>query len=255
MNKKILSKSKLMRGIQCEKNLWLHLNRPELEPKIDTGTQMQFDEGNEVGELARKLAGKGVFINVPYYEYQKAHEATQQAIKNGEKLIFEAAFLHKDLFARADILKKDKNGWHLIEVKKSTSVKEYHIPDASIQTYIIELSGLKIKSTSIRFINNEVVFPKIGEIFETEDVTNLVRSFMGKALERQLSGLRKALDSKTEPKVKISDHCGDPFECGFKVHCWKKIPEKSVFDLPTLNSEKKMEIIQLRKTKDYRFRC
>ena len=110
MTTKIFSKSKIMRGLQCEKNLWLHLNKPELEPKADLSTQMQFDEGNEVGELARKYAGKGVLIDVPYYEFQKAHEATQQAIKNGEKLIFEAAFLFEDLFARADILIKDKKG-------------------------------------------------------------------------------------------------------------------------------------------------
>lgn len=249
MSDKILSKSRIMRGLQCEKNLWLHLNKPALEPKTDAATQLQFDEGNEVGELSRKLSGKGVLIDVPFYEYQKAHDATQLAIKNGEKLIFEGAFLHKDLFARADILIKRKNGWHLIEVKKSTSVKEYHIPDASIQTYIIEASGLKLKSASIRFINNEVIYPDIDDLFVTEDITDLVRIFMNKALKKQLSELRQSLDTKNEPKTKIGEHCGDPFECTFKDYCWKAVPKKSVFDLPTLNSEKKWNLFNAGKKK------
>lgn len=42
---KTLSKSKLMRGVQCEKNLWLTLHKPELEPETDKATQKQFDEG------------------------------------------------------------------------------------------------------------------------------------------------------------------------------------------------------------------
>ncbi len=231
-----------MRGMQCEKNLWLNLHKPELEAKADAATQMQFDEGNEVGELARKMAGTGVLIDVAHYEYQKAHDATQQAIKNGEKIIFEAAFLHNGLFARADILKKDKNGWHLIEVKKSTGVKEYHIPDASIQTYIVEATGLKIKTISIRYINNEVTFPDLGDIFGTEDVTDAVREFMNKNIEKNILKFQKIANTKTEPKIKIGEHCDDPFECQFKGYCWKHVPEKSVFDLPTLTLKKKLQL-------------
>ena len=58
----VLSKSKLMLGIQCEKLLWLTLNMPEASASTSVSTQMQFDEGNEVGELARKLEGKGDLI-------------------------------------------------------------------------------------------------------------------------------------------------------------------------------------------------
>ena len=52
-----------------------------------------------------------------------------------EQLIFEAAFLGAGIYARADILKKDKKGWHLIEVKKSSEVKDYHYQDAGVQAY------------------------------------------------------------------------------------------------------------------------
>ena len=231
-----------MRGLQCEKNLWLNLHKPELEPKTDVATQMQFDEGNEVGELARKLAGNGLLIETAHYEYQKAHDTTQAAIEAGSKLIFEAAFLHKDLFARADILIKDKHGWHLIEVKKSTSIKDYHVPDAATQAFIIESTGLKLKSISIRYINNKVTYPELDDIFKTEDITNIAREFISTDLQKKLIILRKTVSLKSEPKIKISEHCDDPFGCPFKGHCWKNVPEKSVFDLPVLRSEKKWNL-------------
>ena len=121
--KRVLSKSKLMLGLQCEKLLWLSVNEPGTRAETSASTQMQFDEGNEVGELARKLEGPGDLIDNDYWDYSGAAKKTEDFIKKGSKLIYEAAFLKDDLFFRADILKKTKGGWHLIEVKKATSVK------------------------------------------------------------------------------------------------------------------------------------
>ncbi len=242
LNKKqILSKSKLMRGVQCPKSLWLTIHRPELEPKVDTATQMQFDEGNEVGDLARQHEGNGALIDNDYWDYDGAHQATQDVIKFGEKIIFEASFQFQDLFARADILKKIKNEWHLVEVKKSTQVKDYHIQDAAIQTFIIESAGIKLKSISIRHINNECYFPDLKDLFSTVDITNEVREIQ-KDIAKQAKNLRKVVESKNEPKAKIGPHCADPFDCVFKNHCWKDVPKKSVFDLPSVNSKKKWEL-------------
>jgi hypothetical protein len=236
-----LSKTSIMSGLQCSKSLWLNLNHKELAAEVDTATQMQFDEGNEVGELARKHYGNGDLIDLKYWEYEKAHSATQELIKGGSKVIYEAAFLVDGLYARADILKKEKNGWHMIEVKKSTSVKDYHYNDAAIQTYIVESTGLKLKSISIMYINNEVIYPDLAELFATQDITSEVRALQ-KDIAKKIKELKLVAASKAEPKIKIGIHCSDPFDCPFKTHCWQKVPEKSVFDLPTLSQEKKWEL-------------
>jgi hypothetical protein len=39
----------------------------------------------------------------------------------------------------ADILTRTPDGWHLIEVKPSTSVKPEHLPDVAFQNYVLEL--------------------------------------------------------------------------------------------------------------------
>src|ERR1035437_3145366 len=100
---KTLSKTKLMGGLQCPKQLWLGLHRPELVPETDAATQAQFDEGNEVGAAARQYFGPGHLVETEYWDMAKGVAATQAAIKRGEKVIYEAAFQFEDFFARADI--------------------------------------------------------------------------------------------------------------------------------------------------------
>jgi CRISPR/Cas system-associated exonuclease Cas4 (RecB family) len=236
-----ISKSKLMLGIQCHKNLWLALNSKELATGVDAATQFQFDEGNEVGALAREHFGKGQIIETAYWDYEKAHQLTEKAIQDKVTTIFEAAFLHKNTYARADILHKDAKGWHLIEVKKSTSVKDYHIADSAIQTYIIESTGIKLKSISIMYINNKVIYPDLKKLFVTEDITDLVRDAL-KDIPAKIEKLKKIAESKAEPKVKIGPHCDDPFTCGFKDYCWKNVPKYPVFDLPNLSTDKKWDL-------------
>ncbi|MGA6993124.1 MAG: hypothetical protein WBX50_04420 [Candidatus Deferrimicrobiaceae bacterium] len=33
------------------------------------------------------------------------------------------------------------------------------------------------------------------------------------------------------PAIDIGPHCTNPYECDFKGHCWRHIPEHSIFDL------------------------
>lgn len=214
----VLSKSRLMRGVQCPKSLWLSVHRAEWERGADVATQIQFDEGNEVGDLARSHEGKGTLIEKEYWDFDGAHQATQAALKNGAKVIFEASFKFEDFFARADILKKIKGEWHLIEVKKSTQVKDYHIQDSAVQAHIIESSGIKLKSISIRHINNECIFPDLEDLFTTVDITDEVREIQNN-IAKNIGDLKKVVSGK-EPQVEIGPHCGDPFDCTFKYQCW-----------------------------------
>jgi hypothetical protein len=237
-NKKIiLSKSTLMRGFQCEKLLWLTFNKHDDSTEISVATQMQFDEGIAVGELARELEGKGVLIDNEYWDFSGAAKKTQEDIKNGEELIYEAAFLKDDLFFRADILKKTKSGWHLIEVKKSTDVKEEYIQDSAVQTLIMESSGIVLKTISLRHVNNKMVFPDFSNFFTTVDVTKEVSTILP-IVKKQISNFKKIIKESKEPKKTIEAHCFAPYECPYKDYCWKNIPDFSIINLPGMRKEK-----------------
>ena len=58
---KLLSKTRLMRGYQCLKGIFLTVHHKELEAPISSDLQAIFDQGNMVGAEARKRYPKGGF--------------------------------------------------------------------------------------------------------------------------------------------------------------------------------------------------
>lgn len=54
-----LSKSQFLKGIQCEKYLWLYRNRKDLIPEISDSQQRLFDEGHAIGRLAHQRFPSG----------------------------------------------------------------------------------------------------------------------------------------------------------------------------------------------------
>lgn len=224
-----------MAGFQCEKQLWLKFFKPELEAATSASTQMQFDEGHEVGFLAQKHFGTGAVVECDYWDYAGAVQKTLDFIAAGETTIFEASFRFGSFFSRADIFSFNKKAqaWDVIEVKKSTSVKEYHLLDSAIQTCIILNSGFKVNSVSLMHINNQCEYTDLKNLFVTEDISSEVMALIP-MVEGKANLLLKILTKKTEPKIKIGRHCSEPFACPFEDHCFKDVPEKSVFDLPTV---------------------
>ena len=56
-----LSKSKYCSFVQCPKNLWLGVNKPELAVK-DPSTESRMEEGNVIGDLAMQIFGDFVEV-------------------------------------------------------------------------------------------------------------------------------------------------------------------------------------------------
>ena len=57
-----ISKSKYIGGLQCFKLLWYNYNAKDEIPPYDESTQAIFDQGHEVGQLAKSLFPEGVEI-------------------------------------------------------------------------------------------------------------------------------------------------------------------------------------------------
>src|SRR4051812_32683901 len=84
-----LSKSKFLAGLQCEKLLWHAINAGNLIPAPDASAQALFEQGAEVGALARTLFQTGVEIGPA--NLQTRLQATRNALALRVP-IFEAAF-------------------------------------------------------------------------------------------------------------------------------------------------------------------
>ncbi len=163
MTKPILSKSTFLRGLQCQKSLWLYKHRYDLKDEITPQQEAIFSQGTNVGVLAQELFPEGVDAGAEnYWEVEKGIANTQRLIDQGETIIYEASFLFDGVYAAMDILVKDDEGWKAYEVKSSTSVSETYINDAAIQYYILKNAGIDLKDISIVYINNQ--YEKNGDL-------------------------------------------------------------------------------------------
>ena len=229
-----LSKSKYLVGIQCPKLLWHHYNAKDELPVPDAATQALFDQGHEVGELAKKLFPNG--IQVTWDQGFEEVVAESQRLLAQRKPLFEAGFRYGNTYARADILVPvDGDAWDIIEVKSSTSVKPVNLHDLAFQRYCYEGAGVRIRRCCLMYINNQYVRQgeiDPGEVFVQEDVTGDVEACLPE-VESRLSEMLDVINEHECPAMDIGGHCDDPYTCVLKDKCWDHVwsQESSVFDV------------------------
>lgn len=233
-----LSKTRFIGGLQCHKRAYLEAYHRDLIPPIGMAQQALFDSGSAVGELARDLFSGGLLITEDFRAHDRAVTHTKQVVlDNSAPSVYEAAFTFDDIRTRVDILKRvHGNVFDLCEVKSSTSVKKEHIPDAAIQVYVAEGSGLEIQNIYLIHIDNGYVYQggdyELNKLFHQEDITTEVRSYMATSLSSDLTSMRDALAQDDVPTIEIGRHCTRPYECPFYAYCRKDLPDHHVEQLP-----------------------
>ena len=239
-----LSKSKFVAGHQCLKRLFLQIHEPGLAGEASESTQAVMERGHEVGRWAQKMFPGGLLIEAGHEELGKAIEQTERAVAMKHlPAVFEATFVHDRILARVDILERlPGDRWRLIEVKSSTSLKDYYLFDVAIQRFILEGRGMKVVPCLIH-LNREYIYDgkqyDLKKLFVIRDVTDQT-----KAIEQEVKDLireeRKALARATPPDIEPGSQCTSPFTCEFYDHCNKSLPVDHIQNLPGI-SESKLE--------------
>ncbi|MFA5010534.1 MAG: DUF2779 domain-containing protein [Ignavibacteria bacterium] len=236
----VLSKSTFTKGLQCEKSLYLNKYNPELKDEIPASREQVFRTGHEVGELAQQLFTGGVDCGFGVTNSgQKSVELTASAIREGKDVIYEAAFQFEGVLVIADIMTKNENKWKVYEVKSSTKIEEYQINDTAIQYFVISKCGIDIDDISIVYINNQYVRQgeiDVQQLFTIESVKEQVVPIQD-FVDTNITRFKEVLAGKNIPEIDIGEQCDYPFECEFKGHCWKHIPEYSLFDLSRISKK------------------
>jgi hypothetical protein len=228
-----VSKSKFLWGSQCRKLLWYAYNAKDQIPQPDAAQQAIFDQGHEVGELAKSLYPGGIEVSAGVTDFEQVLQQSLEAAK-ARKPLFEAGFAYNGGFARVDILNPvGKDGWDIIEVKSSTEVKDVNLLDLAFQAFVYTGAGLSIRRSCLMHVNRDYVRrgpvdPK--KFFKLVDVTKDV-SGLSREIEPQLEDMFRAIRRKQEPDIKIGPHCSDPYPCPLQEKCWAFLPPDSVFNL------------------------
>ena len=233
--KPYLSKSRLISAWQCPKKVHLEKHRPELA-EVSAQTESLFATGNQVGDIAQQLYGTSDSVEVAF-DFKTMVAETKQLIDGGADFpIFEATFRHENVLIRADVLIPGADGWKVVEVKASTSVKDYHKLDCAIQLWVMRESGLPVTSMSLAHINNQFVYPGNGDydgLLVEHDLTDEANG-LKQAVVDLLVDAREAVAGPM-PDVPVGAHCNKPYDCQFQSHCW---PQDTKYPISGLRGSK-----------------
>ena len=227
-----LSKSKILAFRQCAKRLWLEIHCPELrEDSIET--EAKFEVGHKIGEIARKLfdpAGKGILIDLQKDGFEAAFARSMQLLTSSHP-VFEAGFSSEGALAFADIMlpahKAGRRGWRMIEVKSSTSVKEYHHDDIAIQAFVARAAGVPLASVALAHIDSAWVYPggeKYQGLLKEKDLTDEAFG-RSKEVKGWIADAQTTARKHIEPAIKTGAHCTTPYSCGFLDYCHGQEPQ------------------------------
>lgn len=231
--KPYLSKSRLMSARQCLKRLHLEVHRPELKV-LSAATEAAFEAGHQVGAVARQLYGTEDAVCIPYHDdLGHALGKTARLIREGPKFpIFEATFRYGGVLVRVDVLQPDRDGWRIIEVKASTSIKEEHAFDCAVQSWVFQGTGQRLNGIVLAYVDNSFVYGGHQDyrgLLAEEDMQEEV----GRLLPIVPEWIRHAAQAAGPqmPDVPVGQYCFEPYQCPFVAHCWPSEAEFPVQDL------------------------
>jgi hypothetical protein len=195
-----LSKSRLISAWQCLKRVHLEKNHPEFG-EVSSQTESLWATGHLVGEISQQLYGTPDSVEIAFDK-------------------------------RFDVLMPDADGWRIIEIKASTSVKEYHVLDCAIQDWVLRNAGINVTAVSLAHINNRFVYPGNGDydgLLVEHDLTDEVRMLEPTVVDLVAS----ARDAVTGPRpdINVGAHCSSPYDCQFINYCWPTESEYPVSGL------------------------
>ncbi len=226
------SKSKLLALRQCPKRLWLEIHRPDLR-EDSRAAQARFQIGHAVGEIARRLYdpdGKGVLINVQDEGFEAALKRSAELLGSSQPL-FEAGFSSGGGLAFADVMVPAKRGrkraWKVIEIKSSTSVKDYQRDDAAIQAFVLAGAGVPLASLALAHIDSDWTYPGGDDYRGLLVEHDLTGEALGRVreVEAWIAAARKIAAKRSEPSIRTGTQCASPYECGFLGYCQAQEPQ------------------------------
>ena len=251
----ILSKSKIIAFRQCPKRLWLEIHHPELK-EISDSSEAAFQIGYEVGDIARKIydpKGLGSILDVESEGVNGAIARTTDLLGTTRNPIFEAGFQAAGGRAFADVLlPDDKNGepaWRMVEVKSSTTVKDYHHDDIAVQAHIARSSGIPLTSVSLAHVDSTWIYQGDGDyngLLTENDLTEEAFARSGEVAE-WISQAQAVATLQEEPEIETGPQCSSPFACGFCDYCFRdhEWAEYPVTHLPGVGAKRESDFDEL----------
>ena len=216
----LLSKSKYIRGLQCDRALWLDVFNSRLARY--TAEQMRrFDRGREFEYAFKDTFPNGIDISAELKRNVDAYpELTAQFLdKEVEVDLFEAGFLFDDVLVLADVVHKNTDGTiDIYEVKSGNALSETYKRDAALQHYVI---------SHCREVNTfNIVYSGIDDFVITDLTEELAAQH--DEIAHNIVAMKDIL-RHGEPDTPTGSHCLEPYACPYQHYCAQGTRQLSLF--------------------------
>lgn len=217
----LLSKSKYIRGLQCDRALWLDVFNPRLARY--TAEQMRrFDRGRDFEYAFKSTFPDGIDLSAELHRNVDAYPArTAELLDKGDGVaLFEAGFLYDDVLVLADVVQQREDGTlDIYEVKSGTVLSETYRRDAALQHYVISHCR-EINTFSIVYANPDGGFIK-------EELSAALQEQHGE-IEMNIAAMKEIL-RHGEPATPTGQHCLEPYACPYQHYCAQGVRQLSLF--------------------------
>lgn len=234
----LLSKSKYIRGLQCERALWLDVHEPRLARY--TAEQMRrFDRGRDFEYAFKAQFHDGIDLsaelgrNVDLYPARTAELLDLRPCPTAKTVLFEAGFQYDDVLVLADVVCQRKDGsLDIYEVKSGTTLSDTYRRDAALQHYVISHCR-RVNSFSIVYNGLDGVNGANGQggqdgRFAIVDLTEELAA-EGDRIAANIAEMKTIVRATAEPATPTGQHCLTPYACPYQHHCQQGVRQLSLF--------------------------
>lgn len=206
---------------------------------LDEADLFRMQQGQEIGALARTLFPDGVFI--PIIAGHPAPEAARDFIAHSPSTtFFEVTALSQCFIAKADILRREGEAWHVIEVKSSVSGEPGELgallDDLAYTVMVFKRAGFCVAKASLMLLSRDYQFgDRWDRLFQLVDMTTEAEAQAG-IFEASAVQLAAALCGDKAPAPVLVPSCRD---CAFfEADCLGKGHAHTVLEIPNLSAKK-----------------
>lgn len=245
-----LSKTNYLTFLDCKKNAWLKIHKPDVYYKYPLSSfELNIIEtGNEIDLLARDLFPEGVTV-----EHREDSELTQKLIEQKTSVIYQPVFISDKYITACDIFvwNPESSVYDLYEVKSSTAssdsegskrdTKDYLI-DMAFQKIVLDEVGISIGRTFLIRLNKEYERQgsiNLNQLFLIEDLSKEVNAILDDTKQKMIAA-HEYLSNESEPK----GYCdcilkGSNGHCTTSKYSITDLPEYPIHDISRIGLSKK----------------
>ena len=232
----LLTKSKYIRGLQCDRALWLDVYNPKLARY--TAEQMRrFDHGREFEYAFKDTFPDGIDISAELKRNTDAYPILTAQLLNQEEEVnlFEAGFLYNDVLVLADVVHRRPDGTlDIYEVKSGSTLSETYKRDAALQHYVIA-HCLEVNKFCVVY-NGMSDLSDLSDLSDKSDrsdnfkVVDLTDELAAQHSEIEKNiAIMKDILQHGEPATPTGQHCLEPYACPYQHYCAQGIRQMSLF--------------------------